>query len=73
MTLERRIERLEQEAGIRAAQRDQHKVADMSDEELSFYFCHGYCPGEREHTAGRVERQYTDNRLRVTIILEPVE
>lgn len=74
MNLKSRIESLERQAGIRAVQQEEERAANATDEELWFFFCHGCHPEQLDGRVEReVERQYTENGLRVTIILEPVE
>lgn len=74
MSLKSRIESLERQAGIRTAQQEEEMVANLTDEELWFFFCHGCYP---EKLDGRFERevvrQYTESTLRVTVILDKVD
>ncbi len=73
MSLKSRIESLERRAGTRATQQEQERFANLNDEELDFFWCHGCDAEELQGRVVRHERQYTDERFRVTIILEGVE
>ncbi len=81
MTLKRRIERLEHEVGIREVERAGSNLTEeewrlflgrMSDDEFSFFLCHGCSWRELEGKITRDVRQCTQDGLRVTIILEAV-
>lgn len=72
MTMRRRIERLEQQARKQAEElRKPISIVDMSDEELLFFICLHYCVKDLDYMPRM--RQFTENGLRVTILLEPAE
>ena len=72
MDLKKRIQRLEQQTGVRPTQREEYTPRKLSDEEL-FWLCHGCSPYELQGKVKRAVRQYTDSGFRLTIRIEAVE
>lgn len=74
MNLKSRIQQLERQVRVREELQVQERTDNRSEEEWWFLSCHGWFPEELDGWGKRkVVRQYTEDTLRVTIILEKVD
>ncbi len=74
MNLKSRIQQLERQVRVREELQVRERADNRSEEEWWFLSCHGCHPQELDGRVERkVERQYMERALRVTIILEKVD